>query len=138
MSFSRSKSASLIGALAISGLLLTGCAGGQSKADACKVLEKGLTNVQDDLSSSLSNASTDPEGASKSLQAVADTFSDNVSKVTNDEVTPAAEDADGALTALVDEFAKYASDPTGADVDALTAASTDVQTTFTELGKVCS
>ena len=138
MSFSRSKSASLIGALAVAGLLLTGCAGGQSKADACKGLESGLTDVQNDLNSSLSSASTDPKGAVKSLQTIADTFSDNVSKVTNDEVAPAAKDADKALTGLVDEFKKYADDPTSGDSNAMTSAASDVQTTFTELGKVCS
>lgn len=138
MSFSRSKSASLIGALAVAGLLLTGCAGGQSKADACKGLESGLQDVQSDLSSSLSSAATDPEGAVKSLETIADTFSDNVSKVTNDEVAPAAKDADKALTGLVDEFKSYSKDPAKADSSAMSSAANDVQTTFTELGKVCS
>jgi gas vesicle protein len=138
MRFSRTKTTSLIGALAITGLLLTGCAGGQSKADACKVLESGLTDLQSDLTSSLSDAATDPEGASEALQTVSDKFSDNVSKVSNDEVKDVADDADEALSTLVSEFKTYAADPTSADTTALTDASTDVQDTFTELSTVCN
>jgi gas vesicle protein len=138
MRISRTKTTSLIGALAITGLLLTGCAGGQSKADACKVLESGLTDLQGELTSSLSDAATDPEGASEALQTVSDKFSDNVSKVSNDDVKDVADDADEALSTLVSEFKTYAADPTTADTTALTDASTDVQETFTELSKVCS
>ena len=138
MRISRTKTTSLIGALAITGLLLTGCAGGQSKADACKVLESGLTDLQSELTSSLSDAATDPEGASEALQTVSDKFSDNVSKVSNDEVKDVADDADEALSTLVSEFKTYAADPTSADTTALTDASTDVQETFTELSTVCN
>jgi hypothetical protein len=138
MRFSRTKTTSLIGALAITGLLLTGCAGGQSKADACKVLESGLTDLQGELTSSLSNAATDPEGASEALQTVSDKFSGNVEKVSNDDVKDVADDADEALSTLVSEFKTYAADPTSPDTTALTNASTDVQETFTELSKVCS
>jgi hypothetical protein len=138
MRFSRTKTTSVIGALAITGLLLTGCAGGQSKADACKVLESGLSELQGDLTSSLSDASTDPEGASKALQTVSDKFSGNVAKVSNDEVKDVADDADEALSTLVSEFKTYAADPTSADTTALTDASTDVQDTFTELSTTCS
>jgi hypothetical protein len=138
MRFSRTKTTSLIGALAITGLLLTGCAGGQSQADACKVLESGLTDLQGELTSSLSNAQTDPEGASEALQTVSDKFSDNVAKVENDDVKDVADDADEALSTLVSEFDIYAADPTSVDTAALTDASADVQETFTELSKVCS
>ena len=138
MRISRTKTTSLIGALAITGLLLTGCAGGQSKADACKVLESGLTDLQSELTSSLSDAATDPEGASEALQTVSDKFSENVSKVSNDEVKDVADDADEALSTLVSEFKTYAADPTSADTTALTDASTDVQETFTELSTVCN
>lgn len=138
MRISRTKTTSLIGALAITGLLLTGCAGGQSKADACKVLESGLTDLQSELTSSLSDAATDPEGASEALQTVSDKFSENASKVSNDEVKGAADDADKALSTLVSEFKTYASDPTNADTTALTDASTSVQETFTELSTVCN
>ncbi|KJC63654.1 hypothetical protein SAMN06295879_0399 [Agreia bicolorata] len=138
MRISRTKTTSLIGALAITGLLLTGCAGGQSKADACKVLESGLTDLQSELTSSLSDAATDPEGASKALQTVSDKFSENVSKVSNDDVKKVADDADKALSTLVSEFKTYAADPASADTTALTGASSDVQNTFTELSKVCS
>jgi gas vesicle protein len=138
MRITRTKTTSLIGALAITGLLLTGCAGGQSQADACKVLESGLTDMQSDLTSSLSDAATDPEGASEALQTVSDKFSANVSKVSNDDVKDVADDADEALSTLVSEFKTYAADPTSADTEALTEASTDVQETFTELSKVCN
>lgn len=138
MRISRTKTTSLIGALAITGLLLTGCAGGQSKADACKVLESGLTDLQSDLTSSLSDAATDPEGASEALQTVSDKFSENVAKVSNDDVKKVADDADKALSTLVSEFKVYAADPTTADTTALTDASTDVQDTFTELSTVCN
>jgi hypothetical protein len=138
MRLSRTKTTSLIGALAITGLLLTGCAGGQSKADACKVLESGLTDLQSDLTNSLSEAATDPEGASEALQSVSDKFSDNASKVSNDEVKKVADDADKALGSLVSEFKTYSKDPASADTTALTDASSDVQDTFLALSKVCN
>ena len=138
MRISRTKTTSLIGALAITGLLLTGCAGGQSKADACKVLESGLTDLQSDLTNSLSEAATDPEGASEALQSVSDKFSDNASKVSNDEVKKVADDADKALGSLVSEFKTYSKDPASADTTALTDASSDVQDTFLALSKVCN
>jgi gas vesicle protein len=138
MRITRTKTTSLIGAIAVTGLLLTGCAGGQSKADACKILETGLTDVQEDLTSSLSNAATDPEGASKALETVSGQFSDNVAKISNKEVKDAADDADEALGTLVSEFKTYSADPTNADVSALTDASSEVQETFTDLSKVCS
>jgi gas vesicle protein len=138
MRLSRTKTTSLIGALAITGLLLTGCAGGQSKADACKVLESDLTDLQSDLTNSLSEAATDPEGASEALQSVSDKFSDNASKVSNDEVKKVADDADKALGSLVSEFKTYSKDPASADTTALTDASSDVQDTFLALSKVCN
>jgi gas vesicle protein len=138
MRLSRTKTTSLIGALAITALLLTGCAGGQSKADACKVLESGLTDLQSDLTNSLSEAATDPEGASEALQSVSDKFSDNASKVSNDEVKKVADDADKALGSLVSEFKTYSKDPASADTTALTDASSDVQDTFLALSKVCN
>jgi gas vesicle protein len=138
MRISRTKTTSLIGAIAVTGLLLTGCAGGQSKADACKILETGLTDVQNDLTSSLSDAATDPKGASEALQTVSDQFSENVGKIENKEIKDAADKADDALSTLVSEFKTYSDDPTNADVSALTDASSGVQESFTDLSKVCS
>ena len=133
----RTKTTALIAGFAIAGFLLSGCAGGQSKADACKELESGIQQLQTELTESSSSLATDPDAASEAISKLADTFSDNAEKVTNDEVKPTADKAEKAISAMSDEFEKYADDPASADVNALTESATDVQTTFTDLGKVC-
>jgi ABC-type glycerol-3-phosphate transport system substrate-binding protein len=134
----RTKTISIIGSFAVAGLLLTGCAGGQSKADACNELNKSVESLQDELTSSVSNLSSDPSAASDAIDKLAKSFSESTGKVTNDEVKPSADKANKAITSMADEFGKYADDPTAADPTALSESATDVQTTFSDLATLCN
>ena len=134
----RTKLASVIGSLAVAGLLLTGCAGGQSKADACNVLIEGLDTLQTELSDNVSELQADPEAAAKAIDKTADKFSDNVDKISNDEVKKTADKADGALGDLSDAFGDYAEDPENADTSKLQDSATAVQDSFQGLQETCN
>lgn len=134
----RTKFASVIGSLAVAGLLLTGCAGGQSKADACNVLIDGLDTLQTELSENVSELQADPEAAAEAIGKTADKFSENVGKISNEDVKKSADKADGALGDLSDAFGAYAEDPENADTSALQDSATAVQDSFMDLQKTCS
>ncbi|WP_022887178.1 hypothetical protein [Glaciibacter superstes] len=134
----RTKFASVIGSLAVAGLLLTGCAGGQSKADACTVLIEGLDTLQTELSENVSELQADPEAAAAAIGKTADKFSENVGRISNDDVKKTADKADGALGDLSDAFGDYAEDPENADTSALQDSATAVQDSFMDLQKTCS
>ncbi|MGK9146284.1 hypothetical protein KXS11_01465 [Plantibacter flavus] len=133
------KNAALIGAIAVVGLLLTGCSGGaQSKADACKVIESEVTDSAAALQSGLSSLSSDPEGAVTQLDDFAGTFSAAADKVTNEEVKTAADASVDALNAFIKQAKTAVGDPASADQTALTDSLTKLQTEFTTLGTTCS
>ena len=134
----RTKFVSVIGSLAVAGLLLTGCAGGQSKADACTVLIEGLDTLQTELSENVSELQADPEAAAEAIGKTADKFSENVGRISNDDVKKTADKADGALGDLSDAFGDYAEDPENADTSALQDSATAVQDSFMDLQKTCS
>lgn len=134
----RTKLASVIGSLAVAGLLLSGCVGGQSKADACTVLIDGLDTLQTELSANVSGLQDDPEAAAEAIGKTADKFSENVDKISNDEVKKSADKADGALGDLSAAFGDYAEDPENADTTALQDSASAVQDSFMALQKACS
>ena len=134
----RTKLTSVIGALAVAGLLLTGCAGGQSKADACNALIDGLDTLQTELSENVSDLQDNPDAAAEAIDKTADKFSDNVGKISNDEVKKPADKADGALSDLSDAFGDYAEDPENADTAGLQDSASALQDSFLALQKNCN
>ena len=135
----KKNAAAFLGAIAVSGLLLTGCAGGaQSKADACKVIESEVTDSAAKLQSGLSSLSSDPEGAVTQLDDFADTFEAAAGKVTNKEVKDSADASVDALQAFIEQARTAVSDPATADQTALTDSLSKLQSEFTDLGTTCS
>jgi len=135
----KQNAAAFVGAIAVAGLLLTGCAGGaQSKADACKVIESEVTDSAAQLQAGLTSLSSDPKGAVAQLDDFADTFSAAADKVSNDEVKKSADASVDALKAFIDEAKTAVDDPEAADQTALTDSLTKLQDEFTTLGTTCS
>lgn len=135
----KKNAAAFVGAIAVAGMLLTGCAGGaQSKADACKLIESEVTDSAAQLQSGLTSLSSDPEGAVSQLDDFADTFSGAADKVTNDEVKKSADSSVDALKAFIEQAKTAVDDPATADQTALTDSLTTLQDEFTKLGTTCS
>ena len=131
---------STLAALAVTGLLLTGCsAGAQSKGDACKLLETDVSGAASTLESAFTQISDDPSAAEKALKTFSTKMTGSVAKVTNPTVRAAGDAAVKALNALDADLKKYADDPTNTDVvDSMQSAANKVQTTFTKLGTICT
>ncbi|MCP2030100.1 outer membrane murein-binding lipoprotein Lpp [Okibacterium sp. HSC-33S16] len=137
MSRNRTASASAIGILAVAGLLLTGCAGGQSKAEACTIVQDTLEQAQTELTESVSSFGDDPVAGAEAVTTLADSFSDANDKISNSDVKPKSSDATKALDTFAAEMETAAADPEAADQTALSDAIADVQSTFTDLQEVC-
>ncbi|MFZ4894737.1 hypothetical protein ACL9RL_09830 [Plantibacter sp. Mn2098] len=139
----KKNTAALLGGFAIVGLLLTGCtgggaAGGQSKADACKLINTELTDTTAKLSSAVSGIATDPAAATKSLQDFGTSFAATMDKITNDDIKKPALATKESLTKVVDLLVAAAADPTKADQGALGDSITAFQTDATDLQKTCN
>ncbi len=137
MSRNRTTSVSAIGILAVAGLLLTGCAGGQSRAEACTIVQTTLEKAQTELTESVSSFGDDPVAGAEAVQKLATDFSDANDKITNGDVKPESTKATEALNGFADEMETAAADPTAADQTALSDAIGEVQTTFADLQTVC-
>ena len=131
---------SALGILAVSGMLLTGCSiGGQSKADACKILESDVSGAASTLSSAFEKITDNPSAAEKALNTFDVKMTASVAKVNNPTVRAAGDAAVKSLNALDADLKKYAADPSNSDVvDSLQSDATKVQTTFNKLGTVCA
>jgi hypothetical protein len=135
----KKNAAAFLGAIAVSGLLLTGCAGGaQSKEDACKLIQSEVTESASQLQSGLSSLSSDPEAAVSQLDDFAGTFKAAADKVSNDEVKTAANDSVKALNDFIDVAKTAVDDPQNVDQTGLTDSLTTLQEKFTTLGDTCS
>ena len=138
MSFTARKTTSILATTAVALLLLTGCAGGQSKVEACTILTGGLQPLGTAITEAAGNLTTDPEGASDDMSAAAEAFETEVAKITNTDVKPPSDEAAASVTAFADAVATVATDPETADFTVVSDAASDVQTKITALGTVCS
>ncbi|MBG6239099.1 outer membrane murein-binding lipoprotein Lpp [Mycetocola sp. CAN_C7] len=133
----RFRTASVLGVVAVGGLLLTGCAGGQSTADACSIVQTTMVQAQEDLSASVAEFGNDPEAGATAVDDLATAFSDANGKISNTEVKTTTDKAEKALDAFAAEMEKAAADQANVDSDALTDALGDIETTFTDVQEVC-
>lgn len=134
------KSVLFITALAL-GIGLTGCsAGGQSVADACKVISDEGAAITTSAQEAMGSAASDPDAAIAALGDVQKQFEELGGKITNDEVKPAFDDFVAAYGDLTDAIGIIAEDPENSS-DAMTAMS-DATTKITDAGqamnKLCS
>ncbi|MET1052363.1 MAG: hypothetical protein ABWX65_06970 [Mycetocola sp.] len=133
----RFTTASVVGALTVAGLMLTGCAAGQTSAEACTIVQDTMVEAQADLSASVTEFGNDPVAGATAVDDLATAFSDANSKISNAEVKKATDEAESALDAFAVEMEKAAADQANVDADALTDALGDIETTFTGVQDVC-
>lgn len=127
------KSVLFITALAL-GIGLTGCsAGGQSVAEACKVISDQGAEITNSAQEAMGSAASDPDAAVDALGEVQKQFEDLGGDITNEEVKPVFEDFVSAYGELTDAIGIIAEDPENAS-DAMTAMS-DATTSVTEAGQ---
>ncbi|KZE90886.1 hypothetical protein [Microbacterium sp. TNHR37B] len=130
----------LVGGLAVAAL--TGCSGQQSVADACKIAESTVSEVQTDVASVSADASA---GEFSKVSGLFDTLKGKLDeasgKITNEEVKTAVND----LSASVDKFATLFDGLEDGDMEGLSGkldqfepAATAIQDSSTKLGTLCS
>ena len=126
-----------VSALALAGLLLTGCsAGAQTKAQACKSIEGDITSATTDLQTAFSKIQTDPSAAEAGLKKFDSKMKSATAKVSNPTVKSAATATVKALDKMDVDLKAYIKDPSS--TTALQASANKVQTTFSKLGTTCS
>ena len=133
----RTTTASVFGIVAIAGLMLTGCAGGQSSAEACTVVQTTMVQAQEDLSESVASFGSDPAEGAKAVDKLATAFAGANDDITNADVKKTTDKAEKALDAFAAEMQKAADDPANVDSKGLTDALDDIETTFADVQKVC-
>ena len=126
--------------LAVAVLLLAGCSAGaggqQTTKQACKVLSSDLTSSSSDLSSAFSNVQSDPAGAEKALAKFDVTLKASTAKVTNVKIKAAATATTKAVDKMDSDLKAYSKD--SSDTSDLEASASEVQSTFTKLGALCT
>jgi hypothetical protein len=108
-------------------------ASGQSKADACKIVQDSFAKFGE-LSGSVD--ASDPQGAVDTFKQFSSETKDALSSITNDEVKPAATKAATALEGYVGFLEAVLSDPSKAGD--MGAQATALQEGFTEAATVCA
>jgi len=134
--------------VAVALLALTGCSLGatqsgssapsQSRLEACVSLKAALESTTKDITSASTELSSKPAAAAQSFTDLAATFNKNVAKIINPTIKKAATKAATSLTAVALQLNKAISDPANADLAAVNASQTSLQTNFGALGKACS
>jgi hypothetical protein len=130
--------AGLIAGAAVALLLLSGCAAGQSKIEACAILTTALETVSTDLGEASGLLVTDPEAASTGIAGAAEAYAATIATITNDEVSGPATASSEAVTEFSDVVTVLAADFENGDPETLTVPLDKVQTTFAELQVTCS
>lgn len=118
-------------------LLLSGCAGAQSKDAACDTLEAGLVDTVTELQTQAAELQTDPEAASKAIDELTQAFDDTVSSVSSGEIKPLAETARDKLDAFATAVSDAAADPESVDQTAFNASTTELQSALQDLATAC-
>lgn len=134
------KSVLFVTAIAL-GIGLTGCsAGGQSVADACKVISNEGTAITTSAQEAMGSVASDPEAAVAALGDVQKQFEDLRGKITNAEVKPLFDDFVSAYGELTDTIGTIADDPENASdsMTAISEATTKVGDAGTAMNKVCA
>jgi hypothetical protein len=129
--------ASALGIVTVAGLLLTGCAGGQSTAEACSIVQTTMEKAQEDLSESVASFGSDPAAGADAVDELAASFSGANAKISNAEVKKSTDAAEKALETFAGEMRTAADDPANVDPTALTEALEGIQTTFADVQTAC-
>jgi len=128
----------VLGLVAVTGLLLTGCAGGQSTVEACAVVQTTMEKAQEDLSESVASFGNDPAAGADAVDDLAASFADANDKISNADIKKTTDAAEKALDTFAGEMRAAADDPDNVDSKALTDALDGIQTTFSDIGTACT
>lgn|GEM_PF-4641137 len=137
MNITARNTTSVIAGTAVALVLLTGCATGQDKTEACEILKSGLETVSNELGEASNQLTTDPNVAAESMATAAANYASTTATITNTEVGVPAVASSDAVTNFSDAVSVIANDVENADIDALTESLAVVQTSFTALQDVC-
>jgi len=134
------KSTIFIASLALGLGALTGCAGGQSVADACKVIQDEGSSMSTAMSDAMSSVGTDPDAAAKALDDAEVKLKELGDKITNDQVKPIYTDFLDAYGDISGILGDVAEDPSTASdaMSKINDVSKKIQDSTSELQKVCS
>jgi hypothetical protein len=130
--------ASVLGVVTVAGLLLTGCAGGQSTVDACAVVQTTMEKAQEELSESVASFGNDPAAGADAVDELAESFASANDKISNADVKKSTDAAEKALDTFAGEMRAAADDPDNVDSEALTDALDGIQTTFADIQTACT
>lgn len=124
---------------------LSGCAGGQSVAEACKIVGDGALALQDTANDLMTKATDgDKEAVASGLEKLDTALADIGEKVTNAAVKPVWDGFATAYSKVTESVTAVADlDPTdteaaSAAVEDMTAATGGLQAAQTKLTEVCS
>lgn len=118
-------------------MLLSGCAGSQSKDAACDTLEAGLVDTVTELQTQAAELRTDPEAASKAIDELTEAFDETVGSVSAGDIKPLAETARDKLDAFATAVSDAAADPDSVDQTAFSTSTTELQTALQDLATAC-
>ncbi|SEB38504.1 hypothetical protein SAMN04489806_0343 [Paramicrobacterium humi] len=104
----RTRGTITIAASAVLAAALTGCAGGQSKAEACAVFSDADQALVTAISTSSGSLLEDPATAKTDLDSAVGDFESSVSKISHDEVRAKADGMTSALKTFNAQFAAAA------------------------------
>lgn len=116
---------------------LAGCAGEQSKADACAIVNPAVTDASANLSAALDVIASNPTAAQAQLDAVSTTFANSSDKVTNADIRKVGDTAKASLAALVVDIKKYLGTSGSITDEQLGAAGDKVTADFTAIQAAC-
>lgn len=105
---------------------------GQSKADACQIV---IASFSDVASTSQAMDTSDPQGTLAAFAALTQKVQGDFSRITNEEIAPAAQKAGAQLDEYSAFLEGFMADPTRASE--LGAQVTALQESFTEAGTAC-
>ena len=139
MTIRASATRAAVASAAAAALLLTGCSGAQSPEQACRVLQESVQESAAALEEGMAGFGSDPADALAGMHDANDSFAAAVDEISNEDVLAKAEPANDALDELAAATEALGEDPEDGDrVTAFTDATIAVQTTFEDIGTVCS
>lgn len=110
----------------------------QTQAQACKSLEGDLQEVSQGLQSQMSTFQSDPKTAVTELKKFDAKLKSAADKVTNEKVHTTVTEFESSFSGLLTQLEAYSNDPKSVDATKLQTAVSDVQSSTTEMSKVCS
>ncbi|WP_168770989.1 hypothetical protein [Orlajensenia flava] len=115
----------------------TGGGGGQSKADACGIMNDVVTRASDLNDSGSDALGDDPAAAVSALDTLSQQFGTAAGQVSNSEVKPAADAVAKSAVTYFGSIKSYATDPSSIDPTALSDQVVDFGNQMDALQNVC-